>query len=613
MVTSYRNTLGLNCKNDCKVALKKYCQLVEAVKFGSLQLLYLNAQIETMPKHIYLFILLFLCSYATAQSNKTDSTVILVKRLASKTLNHQSRYAILVQLGKLYINQQHYEKALQSLLRAQQIDQRYNLHEKKHFRPFADLFFLLEAYEMSIIYEKKISASEKGLNFYFSASNLGRNYLTIQNFERGIYYYNQQLRCAREMGDSLGVSMALQNKGLAYQSCDQYEEADDCFRSALRSCQSGAKSRYFEEERANIIKSIKVDQGTNNYDLGNYAAAKELLEAEISENDYTVFDKNRSTLFKTYLKLGDLDKASQYLSWLERKCDFSSITDKLRLIDLKIRLAIQQQNTDGLEELNEQRWQLFRKYYRTVFIQKNKVSKVLTFFLTEEANAAVKQELEHQKVLKVRLDLEKKQKNWITIGSIILFILIGSSIYILWQVYKVRQRNIKLEKTQLELDNLQKELTIKSQEENLIEFALDFDRNKQFDEQIAKKLTALIELPAETISRELKTFIAEFKQLTTINQKAEVFVANSAEFLAKFKYALLKVHPNLKKSEIQLCQYVRLELSNKEIASIKNISIESVKNAKNRLKHKLGLSGEDNLNTYLVQLFILRENEKTGV
>lgn len=565
-----------------------------------------------MPKHIYLFILFFLCFYTTAQSNKKDSTVILAKRLDSKTLDHRSRYTILVKLGQLYMKQQRYEKALQSLLSAQQIDHHHHLHENKHYRPFADLFFVLEAYEMAIVYEKKISASEKGLYYYYSVANLGRNYLTIQNFERGIYYYNQQLQCAREMGDSLGAAVALQNKGIAYQSYNQFKAADDCFRSALRSCQSGVKSRYFEEERANIIMSIKVDQGTNSYDLGNYAAAKELLEAEIPENDYAVFDKNRSTLFKTYLKLGDLDKASQYLSWLERKCDFSNITDQLRLIDLKIRLAIQQQQTNSLEELNEQRWQLFRKYYRAVFTQKNKVSKVLTYFLTEQANAAVKQELEHQKVLKVRLDLEKKQKNWITIGSIILFILIGSCIYILWQVYKVRQRNIKLEKTQLELDNLQKELTIKSQEENLIEFALDFDRNKQFDEQIAKKLTALIELPAETITRELKTFIAEFKQLTTINQKAEVFVANSAEFLAKFKYALLKVHPNLKKSEIQLCQYVRLELSNKEIASIKNISIESVKNAKNRLKHKLGLSREESLNTYLVQLFILRENESTG-
>jgi ligand-binding sensor domain-containing protein/DNA-binding CsgD family transcriptional regulator len=69
-----------------------------------------------------------------------------------------------------------------------------------------------------------------------------------------------------------------------------------------------------------------------------------------------------------------------------------------------------------------------------------------------------------------------------------------------------------------------------------------------------------------------------------------------------FTATLLHLHPDLTPAEIRLCYLVRTRLSNPEIAAILNITLSGVEKGKYRLKKKLGMAKEDDLNQYLFDL-----------
>ena len=61
-------------------------------------------------------------------------------------------------------------------------------------------------------------------------------------------------------------------------------------------------------------------------------------------------------------------------------------------------------------------------------------------------------------------------------------------------------------------------------------------------------------------------------------------------------------HPNLTANDLKLCVYLRLNMSSKEIAPLLNISTRSVEIKRYRLRKKLNLSRDVNLNDYFINL-----------
>ena len=66
-----------------------------------------------------------------------------------------------------------------------------------------------------------------------------------------------------------------------------------------------------------------------------------------------------------------------------------------------------------------------------------------------------------------------------------------------------------------------------------------------------------------------------------------------------FQEKLKSEYPDLTRYNIRLCTYLKAGLSTKEIASLLNITPDSVKKAKHRLRKKLNMSPNHNWSTYL--------------
>ncbi|MCB9282900.1 MAG: hypothetical protein H6563_02410 [Lewinellaceae bacterium] len=82
----------------------------------------------------------------------------------------------------------------------------------------------------------------------------------------------------------------------------------------------------------------------------------------------------------------------------------------------------------------------------------------------------------------------------------------------------------------------------------------------------------------------------------------EQFQLNFDQVHQQFSQLLHIRHPKLSPNEIRLSCLLRINMTNREIASIQNISLSAVEKSKYRLKKKLGLKKEADLNSYILSL-----------
>ena len=78
----------------------------------------------------------------------------------------------------------------------------------------------------------------------------------------------------------------------------------------------------------------------------------------------------------------------------------------------------------------------------------------------------------------------------------------------------------------------------------------------------------------------------------------EAFNHADKDFFKKVK----EFHPQLTPNDLRLCVYLRLNLSSKEIAPLLNISPRSVEIKRYRLRKKIDINRETNLNDYFIDM-----------
>lgn len=142
----------------------------------------------------------------------------------------------------------------------------------------------------------------------------------------------------------------------------------------------------------------------------------------------------------------------------------------------------------------------------------------------------------------------------------------------------------------------QKELEFKKQE--LVNNALQILQLMDYTTEMVSRLKKL-ELNIELGEAEkLNNAISQF-QPDSFELKWSEFEKQFEEVHTDFYKKLLKDFPDLSSRERKLCVYFKMDLENKDIASLTFSSYDAIRKAKYRLKLKFGLSNEDNLAEFL--------------
>ncbi|MDC8005158.1 triple tyrosine motif-containing protein [Aureisphaera galaxeae] len=180
----------------------------------------------------------------------------------------------------------------------------------------------------------------------------------------------------------------------------------------------------------------------------------------------------------------------------------------------------------------------------------------------------------------------------------------------LYKRYYRKQRERILEKTtnELKLKELaaQKEIIqlkneklnqdIESRNRELAVSTMNMIRKNTLLNQIKSQLSKEYELsPKSSVIKLINDSINTQEEWKFFE---EAFNHADKDFFKKLK----ELHPDLTPNDLRLCVYLRLNLSSKEIAPLLNISHRSVEIKRYRLRKKIGLDREINLNDYFIGL-----------
>lgn len=168
---------------------------------------------------------------------------------------------------------------------------------------------------------------------------------------------------------------------------------------------------------------------------------------------------------------------------------------------------------------------------------------------------------------------------------------------------ELQHMRLEHEKNRIEEDKkiLEEDVIFKSKE--LANYTMLLVRKRELLTELRDDLKGLKEFARNEKSRNmLRNLIRKIGLHLSNEEHIHVFEANFERVHSDFFQELRTHFPDLTSKELRLCALVKMNLSNKEIAPILNISLRGVETARYRLRKRLSLEHDENMVEFLEKL-----------
>jgi DNA-binding CsgD family transcriptional regulator len=197
----------------------------------------------------------------------------------------------------------------------------------------------------------------------------------------------------------------------------------------------------------------------------------------------------------------------------------------------------------------------------------------------------------------IRVQLAEKQEEagryrYLFFTGLLLLIL-GITLFLL---YRNRSRK-KLAEVSLEVSEREK----KYMTNELQNFSMHMSYKNDFLREVQTSLKIIAQDASEVNKARIKELTFKIARNLQSSKEAKLIEEKIKEINSGFFFKLSESFPDLTEKDKNLCALVRMNLTSKEIASINNISERSVITARYRLRRKLNLDNDENLNAFLNQ------------
>ncbi|MCR9173223.1 MAG: hypothetical protein NXI10_12050 [bacterium] len=125
---------------------------------------------------------------------------------------------------------------------------------------------------------------------------------------------------------------------------------------------------------------------------------------------------------------------------------------------------------------------------------------------------------------------------------------------------------------------------------NVERLSLKIKRESEWIDHLIELNDKIKKNQVSNISAEIQELVNDMRDNLVVDRHRQVRAKNIEVVSNEFREKLKSRYPNLTKTEIEMCELIRLELSNSEISRVRNISQNSARMARYRLKKKLELS-----------------------
>ncbi|MCI5055948.1 MAG: hypothetical protein MRY83_07550 [Flavobacteriales bacterium] len=450
---------------------------------------------------------------------------------------------------------------------------------------------------------------------YYTWGNL--NY-----FERDFYYaikhHNQAIEIYKKIGDARGEGLAMNMIGNIY--LEQKEDAigEEYYRRVLSVTKNIPDSNLFKLIVWNNLASMLAK--SDNIDSTVYYNKKSLnillSDSNLLKKKYRL-PLSYTNLSSAYMLADDYDKAVPLIyKSLSLLAEIGDDRQKLRLrainhLNLAIyhskkgETAIAEQYFDssyksnaenGFNDIQETVFENQYEHYKTYGKFDLALAAHENFLMYKDSSASkiqnqlvqdlkVKHQSEKKEAEIARLTEDQKIKS-ILIGGLVVIILL-MILFVVNLVSRLRQRRTLQIAMSDKIDAQNKELTSMS---------LFLSEKQSIYEELSEKLN---KIKADANYDNILEMGRSMKKKLKTEQGWDQFTRNFTRVHPQFIDQLGENFEKLTTNDKKLCAFIKMHMGNKDIASILNINVNSVKQSKTRLKKKLGLEAKDDLNSFI--------------
>ena len=525
-------------------------------------------------------------------------------------------------------------------------DQVLDIHlSKDDFNAAAStLNVLANIYKREGELEKAINYYNRAFNYYKEENyptgqsvikiNLGRVYLQMKDYPKALSHYFE----AREICDKHGLmrSKAFISRRLSkvYENIDDFAEALVYSKESL----NAFKELQLTKEIAVSLTTVASHRiKLNQLDEAEIALEEAMDHAKDIENDFILtaiyrylgdlaFKKKAFKDSYHFFELADeLNGKQNYnedlsliaLGKARIHFERSELSQALRSAKLSYQTAkkikdvkILSQASDLLANINGQlgnhqdaySYQKEFKLLSDSILNENAI-KTVTRMNLERFYELEKQELEAEKEME-SLAYQKEIER----GKIIQYSLLAGGLavmiilIILYRFYKLKQTaNEQLKENNQHLKELrekEKELSaiaIEAKEKQVATMAMSAHEKNSLLKELEQKVSFIESRIEDGIKEEVKELGKTIKSSYSLDSSWDSFLHRFEDVHPRFFHTLKTANPSLTMEDLKLSAYLKIGMSNKEIANVTHLTPGSVKTKIHRLKKKLNLGPDDNI------------------
>ena len=458
---------------------------------------------------------------------------------------------------------------------------------RKHpeqFEPLEEAFLL----DCLGVVERRGSNYEKAFEYYLSALGikeeekdsvtLGRSYHNIailfnkqKEYDRARHFMLKALPLRKKHTDSVDYAKSLNAYGVTLSKINKidsayyyFEEAKKYFGSHVKLADAHTQLAILAKQKGNFAEAVSV-----------YLKNLEIF-AEHGMNEKLM--STNILIASAYQKNDQPDEALPYIQEAEKLALRSQNTRYL----LKIYLYLSRIHADKRDYEKAYQYSLLHKNYKDSTYNFERARSMTALELNYDYEKRQLADSLHftveKQLLQSKAQRERIQK-WL--------LLVSFGLIVLGLYHSLTRFRHRLKEEQLEKDVLNEKLgLLKIQVEQL---STDNHMRVQYKKELLEKIKKLKDQKEKRSVKELQNLTLEIQSQINTETRLDALAEGNKSFEPNFEQMLIELHPDLTKSEREICNLIRMNLSMKEIANVRNTSVGAIRTSRYRIRKKMNV------------------------
>ena len=389
------------------------------------------------------------------------------------------------------------------------------------------------------------------------------------------------------IGDRFGAGGVLNNLGVVYKSMGRYTDARRCYDAGLALFEADDYSRGIMSFNQNLGVLDNLEGKPEAGLLHCTTSLRIARESSLVQTQSEALNEIARSLMLLGREAAALESVDRAIALAEQ----AKLPDKEQQAwgtrsDILVRMG---RSAEALTAYKRQ--QVLRDSVFTLE-KAAELDRLQTLYEAEQREATIAH-------LTAQAALDEARRRWLLIGLIAIGVAAVTIVLALVQRRRrerellhaqVRLRDAENQRLQDQLDHKRRELTDK---------ALHLAQKNELLRALEQELSGLRDNASD---KDLAGIASRLRFDQQIDQNWEQFTLAFTETRGDFFKQLAQRHPDLTPNEVRLAALLSMNLGNKELGTVLNISDEGVKKARYRLRKKLELRTEDGLEQYLAAI-----------